>query len=214
MPKAEGQVSTTLAAPVPRARRHIWADPESLASAALLTAVLLVGLLTVRAQGTTIDELVFDEFGQKMLDWYLSGFRTTYRYYDVAVVPYGPWFQILVGIVQSLTDADRFDIRHAVTFMVGLAGLAALVPIGRLAIGPWAGFAALVLCLLTGNLYGHLFFSPNDVPFMATMNFAMLAILVMARREPSWPATVCAGLLTGLASATRVGGLLAQLYLL
>src|ERR1700676_3606819 len=189
-------------------------DAESRASAAVLAAVLLVGLLTIRDPGITADECVFDEFGPKMLDWYLSGFHKTYSYYDEGVVYYGPWFQILVAVVQSLTDADRFDVRHAVTFMVGLAGLAAVGPIGRLAIGRWAGFAALVLCVLTGNLYGHLFFSPNDTPFLATMTWAVLGVLLMVRREtPSWSATVCAGVLTGLAVATRVGGLITDVYL-
>jgi hypothetical protein len=214
MTTAMGQVLTMLATSAARTRRRIWADAESLASVALLTSVLFVGLLTIRDQGITIDEFVFDEFGPKMLDWYLSGFHKTYSYYDEGVVYYGPWFQILVGIVQSLTDADRFDVRHAVTFMVGLAGLAAVVPIGRIAIGRWAGFAALVLCLLTGNLYGHLFFSPYDTPFLATMTWAVLAILLMARRaSPSWGATACAGAMTGLALATRVGGLITDVYL-
>jgi hypothetical protein len=214
MPTAEGQVLMTLATPAPRARRSIRADAEIRASAALLAAVLLVGLLTIRDQGITVDELVFDEFGPKMLDWYLSGFHRTHSYYDPDVAYYGPWFQILVAVVQSLTDADRFDVRHAVTFMVGLAGLAAVVPIGRLVIGRWAGLAALVLCLLTGNLYGHLFFSPYDTPFLATMTWAVLAVLLMARREmPSWGTTICAGVLTGFAIATRVGGLIADVYL-
>jgi hypothetical protein len=180
----------------------------------VLAAVLLVGLLTIRDQAITVDEFVFDDFGPKMLDWYVSGFQRTHSYNDPGVDYYGPWFQILVAVVQSLTDADRFDVRHAVTFMVGLAGLAAVVPIGRLAIGRWAGFAALVLCLLTGNLYGHLFFSPNDTPFLATMTWATLAVLLMARRElPSWGTTAGAGVLTGLAIATRVGGLITDVYL-
>jgi hypothetical protein len=46
-----------------------------------------------------------------------------------------------------------------------VAGIAALIPIGRLAVGRWAGLAAVALCLPTGNLYGHLFFTPNDIPF-------------------------------------------------
>jgi hypothetical protein len=203
-----------LATTGPQTRRQMWADAELLASAAVLAAVFLVGLLTIRDQGITVDEFVFDRFGPKMLDWYLSGFRKTYSYFDPGVVYYGPWFQILVAIVQSLTDAERFDVRHALTFMVGLAGLAAVVPIGRLAIGRWAGFAALVLCLLTGNLYGHLFFSPYDTPFLATMTWAVLSVLLMARREvPSWGTTGCAGILTGLALATRVGGLITDVYL-
>ena len=85
------------------------------------------------------------------------------------------------------------------TFLVGLAGIAALLPLGRLAVGRWAGFAAIALCLMTGYLYGSLFFTPIDVPFLAAMTWATLAIVVMTRQVlPSWRATIVAGLLTGL----------------
>jgi hypothetical protein len=46
---------------------------------------------------------------------------------------------------------------------------AALLPIGRLAVGRWAGLTAIVLCLLTGYFYGSLFFTPIDVPFVVAM---------------------------------------------
>ena len=101
------------------------------------------------------------------------------------------------------------------TFLVGLAGVAALLPIGRLAVGRWAGLTAIALCLLTGYLYGSLFFTPIDVPFLAAMTWATLAILVMTRQLlPSWRATIIAGLLTGLAIGTRTGGIITHAYLL
>ena len=194
--------------------RH-FAKGETIASAVLLTGTLVVGLTTVRNYSITVDEFLFDDYGPKALAWYTSGGTDTSLYYHYDNWLYGPWFQMLVASAQAFDLADRFDIRHAMTFLVGLAGLAALVPLGRIVVGPWAGFTALALCLLTGNLYGHLFFTPNDVPFMAAMTWALLAVVAMARREmPSWPATVAAGLLCGLAIATRVGGILAQVYLI
>jgi hypothetical protein len=121
---------------------------------------------------------------------------------------------MLTAVVQSLGLADVFTIRHTLTFLVGLAGLAALLPVARLSVGSWAGPAALLLCLTTGYLYGSLFFTPIDVPFLAAMCWAILAILVMARRAvPAWPATICAGLATGLAIATRTGGIITHGYL-
>ena len=192
-----------------------FAKGETLASAVLLACTLVIGLATVQNYGITVDEFLFDDYGPKALAWYASGGADTSLYYHYDNWLYGPWFQMLTASVQSLDLADRFDVRHAMTFLFGIAGLAALVPLGRIVVGPWAGFAALTLCLLTGNLYGHLFFTPNDVPFMAAMTWALLAVVAMARREmPSWPATVAAGLLCGLAIATRVGGILAQVYLI
>lgn len=194
------------------ARPNARKDPEVIAGGVLLAAALVVGLLTARDYGITADEFVFDAAGSKALAWYASGFadRSLFDYYDTYL--YGPWFQILVAAAQALHLVDPFAVRHALTFVVGLAGLAALIPIGRLAIGPWAGLAALVLCLTTGNLYGHLFFTPNDVPFLAAMTWATLAVIVMAKRA-TWPSTIAAGLAIGLAVATRFGGVLAAAYL-
>jgi hypothetical protein len=198
---------------LPRPARAI--DGEVAATVALIAAVLAIGLLTAGDYGITSDEFVFDAYGPRALAWYVSGFtdRTWFEHLDER--PYGPWFQILVAGVQSLGMGERFAVRHAITFVTGIGGLAALLPLARLTVGRWAGFAAIVLCLITGNFYGHLFFTPNDVPFLAAMTWATLAVVVMAAAPvPSWGATIAAGLLTGLAIATRPGGLLVQIYLL
>jgi hypothetical protein len=187
---------------------------EWLASAALLGVVLAIGLATVHDVGITIDEFLFDGYGPMALAWYLSLGADRALADHFGTWFYGPWFQIVTAVAQSFHAADDFDVRHALTFVAGLTGLAAVVPIGRMAIGQWAGFAALALCLLTGNLYGHLFFTPNDVQFMAVMTWALLAIIAMARGgTPSWRAALTAGACCGLAIATRVGGILAQVYL-
>jgi hypothetical protein len=64
-------------------------------------------------------------------------------------------------------------------------------------------------------LYSSLFSTPIDVPILAAMTWAALAILVMSGQVlPSWPATVTVGIATGLAIATRTGGIITQAYLL
>jgi hypothetical protein len=68
--------------------------------------------------------------------------------------------------------------------------------------------------LTTGYLYGGLFFTPIDVPFLAAMGLATLAIVLMARPVvPTWSATIWAGLATGLAIGTRTGGIITHAYL-
>jgi hypothetical protein len=194
-----------------RPRSH---DREIRATAALLAVVLVIGLATASDYGITTDEFIFDGYGPRALAWYASRFtdESQFSFFDVYL--YGPWFQILVALAQSLRLADPFTVRHALTFVVGFAGIAALLPIGRLAVGRWAGFAAIVLCLTTGNLYGHLFFTPYDLPFLSAMTWATLAVVAMSSRTvPTWRAAVAAGFAGGLAIATRFGGLLAQAYL-
>ena len=46
---------------------------------------------------------------------------------------YGPWFHILTAFVQSLNLAEHWTTRHLLTFLLGLAALAALLPMARLA---------------------------------------------------------------------------------
>jgi hypothetical protein len=193
------------------------ADAEIAAAAALIGAALFVGLASVGDYGITVDEFNADDYGPKALAWYTSGFtdRSSFETVEDTLWYYGPWFQILTAFVQSFGFTNPWTVRHAMTFLAGLAGLAALIPIGRLAAGRWSGLVALGLCLTTGYLYGSLFFTPIDVPFLFAMSWATLAIIVMAGRlVPSWPATIGAGLLTGLAIATRPPGVITQAYLL
>jgi hypothetical protein len=192
-------------------------DAEIIAAAALLGIVLVLGLATAADYALTVDEFNTDDYGPKALAWYTSGFkdRSHFETVEFSLWYYGPWFQMLTAYVQSFDVADRVMVRHVLTFLVGLAGVAALLPIGRLAVGRWAGLTAIVLCLLTGYFYGSLFFTPIDVPFAAAMTWATLAVLVMTRQLiPSWRATVVAGLMTGLAIATRTGGIITHAYLL
>jgi hypothetical protein len=192
-------------------------DAEIVAAAGLLSAVLVVGLATAADYGLTVDEFNTDDYGPKALAWYTSGFkdRSHFETVEFSLWYYGPWFQMLTAYIQSFDFADRITVRHAMTFLVGLAGVAALLPLGRLAAGRWTGLAAIALCLMTGYFYGSLFFTPIDVPFAAAMTWATLAIVVMTRKvPPSWRATIAAGLLSGLAIATRTGGAITHAYLL
>jgi len=184
--------------------------------AALLSIALVVGLATASHYGFTVDEFNTDDYGPKALAWYLSLGRDRSHFESVEPLLwyYGPWHQILTAVAQSLIPVDPFTVRHAMTFLAGIAGLAALLPIARLSVGAWAGPVAIALCLMTGYVYGSLFFTPIDVPFLAAVTWATWAILLMARGEtPTWGAAVAAGLLTGLAMSTRTGGIITHAYL-
>ena len=194
----------------------IEVDTDLVAGTAILAMALVIGLATAGHYGMTIDEFNTDDYGPKALAWYTSGFtdRSHFETVEFSLWYYGPWFQMLTALVQSLGLADPVTVRHAMTFLVGIAGLGTLLPIARFSVGRWAGVAALILCLITGYLYGGLFFAPIDVPFLTAMCLATLAIVLMARQVvPTWSATICAGLATGLAIATRTGGIITHAYL-
>src|SRR5215510_8440990 len=191
-------------------------DGEIVAVGLLLALAAAVALWTVTDYAITVDEFNADDYGGKSLAWYTSLFtdRSNFNSVEETLWFYGPWFHILTALVQSLDLADHWTIRHILTFLLGLGTLVALLPIARLAGGRRAGFVAIGLCLTTGYLYGSMFFTPIDVPFMFAMTWATLAIMLMAVPiVPLWPATIATGLLTGLAIATRSSGLITHVYL-
>ena len=197
--------------------RGFAVDFEILAVGSLLALAALVAIWTVGDYAITVDEFNADDYGQKSLAWYTSLFtnRSNFDSVEDTLWFYGPWFHILTTLIQSLDLAEHWATRHLLTFLLGLAALAALVPIARLASGRWAGLIAVGLCLTTGYLYGSMFFTPIDVPFMFAMTWATLAITLMAVPIiPLWPATIATGLFTGLAMATRSSGLITHIYLI
>jgi len=136
-------------------------QPSGTLVGVLITVIaLMVGMATAGDYGITIDEFNTEDYGRKALAWYTSGFRdrSSFETVEPLLWYYGPWFQVLIAWVQSWAAADPLTIRHALTFVAGLCGLAALLPLGVLTYGAWAGTAALILCLTTGYLYGSLFF--------------------------------------------------------
>jgi hypothetical protein len=199
------------------ARTHRFAvDSEIVAVGSLLAVAALVAIWTVGDYAITVDEFNADDYGQKSLAWYTSLFtnRSNFDSVEDTLWFYGPWFHIFTTLVQSLDLAEHWTTRHLLTFLLGLASLAALLPMARLAGGRWAGLVAVGLCLTTGYLYGGMFVTPIDVPFMFAMTWATLAIMLMAVPiVPRWPATIATGLFTGLAIATRSSGVITHVYL-
>jgi hypothetical protein len=189
---------------------------ETLLVLLVLGVSLVIGFATAADYGLSTDEFNTDDYGPKTLAWYTSAFanRSQFEAVEEYLWMYGPWFQMLVAAVQSLELASPITVRHAMTFLFGLAGLAAVVPMARLTVGYWAGLTALTLSLLTGYLYGNLFFAPIDVPFLFAMSWSTLLIVLMVRQGvPSWRLTLTTGLATGLAIATRTGGVITHAYL-
>ena len=108
---------------------------------AILALVLVVGLATASHYGMTVDEFNTDDYGPKALAWYTSGFtdRAHFETVEFSLWYYGPWLQILIAFIQSFGLADPLTVRHALTFLAGLTGLAALIPLARLTVGRLGG---------------------------------------------------------------------------
>src|SRR5262249_1658674 len=130
--------STSISLEAPRSagtQTHGWTiDSETVAGAACLAFTLVVGIATAGDYGITIDEFNREDYGPKALAWYTSGFtdRSHFETVEAPLWYYGPWFQMLTALVQSLRIADPVTVRHTMTFLVGLCGPAAVLPSARL----------------------------------------------------------------------------------
>ena len=133
---------------------------DAVVAVALLAVAFGIGLATASDYGFTVDEFNTDDYGPKALAWYtsLGADRSHFETVEEFLWYYGPWHQILTALAQSVVPADPFAVRHAMTFLAGIVGLSALIPVARLSVGGWAGPVAIVLCLMTGYFYGSLFF--------------------------------------------------------
>ena len=122
-------------------------DTEVVVTSALLGVMAVIGLATVGDYGISVDEFNADPYGLKSLSWYSSGFidRSSFETVEDTLWYYGPWFHIVTALVQSLDLAEHWNVRHALTFLLGLAGISALLPLAREVVGRWAGLVAVVL---------------------------------------------------------------------
>ena len=147
------------------------------AGIAVIAIALVVGMTTAGDYGMTIDEFNTEDYGRKALAWYTSGFRdrASFEAVEPPLWYYGPWFQTLIALVQSWAAADPLTIRHALTFAAGLCGLGALLPLGLLTYGAWAGTAALILCYASMG-YFHTAQADGAVALLLTLALSPLLL--------------------------------------
>jgi hypothetical protein len=107
-----------------RIQTAVFKDAEMLGGGLLLTAVLIIGLITASDYGLTTDEFIFDAYGPKALAWYSSWFtnRSLFEYRDTYL--YGPALGPPIFVVAR--GSVVFDgLRHLIFILPMLALLAA-----------------------------------------------------------------------------------------
>jgi hypothetical protein len=187
-----------------------WSSPYDRVSAGVLAGIIVLVCLTVRDYGISNDEEVQHRYGELIVNYYASGFRDSalFNYYNLFL--YGGLFDILaVGAVKVL-PFDAFLIRHFISAMIGVAGIAGCWATARLIAGPRAGLIALIGLALCGPYFGGMFNHTKDVPFAAAMIGAVFFLLRIGRDlpKPRWFDVICFGLMLGAATGLRAMGLL------
>lgn len=183
---------------------------DALAVALFALAVLFVAL-TFGDYGISNDEEVQHIYGRLLLDFYLSGgsARAVFEYRNLYL--YGGLFDLLAAALEGVLPLNVWDLRHLLSAVFGLAGLAGSVLLARRLGGPWMGVLSLLALGGSGAWTGAMFTHTKDVPFAAAM---VWVLLFMVRLLPNLPRPARAdviglGIALGLAFGLRVGAIFA-----
>ena len=180
-----------------------------------LFGVFLLVMLTFRDYGIVWDAEVQDEYGKKLLAFYLSGFadRSAFSFQNLYL--YGGAFDLTAAVLNLVSPLGEYETRSLLGGLIGVLGLAGCWRLARLLGGERAGFFALVLLTLTPDYYGHMPINPKDAPFAAGMIWCLhLACRSLAELpQPRLSTVLTLGFALGLTLGTRVGGVLALFYL-
>jgi hypothetical protein len=186
-----------------------------LATAALMALVLVLALDTFTQYAVSNDEGVQHHYGELIIAYYKSGFidKSVFGYKNLYL--YGGLFDIIAVLLAHLLPFDPYDIRHLLSALAGIGGVAATWATARAIAGPRAGFMAALALAMCGVWYGGMFNHTKDIPFAAAMMGATYYLVRSARDlpDPRRRDMLLFGLLLGAALGLRVTGLVIVAYL-
>jgi hypothetical protein len=182
---------------------------------ALLWLVAAFALLTFDQHGISNDEEVQQVYGRLLLDYYASGFRDQSAFQYLNLRHYGGLFDMATAWLEPRVPISVWDLRHLLTAMFGIAGIAAAAALAGIVGTPRAALLAALLLVLCAPWSGAMFTHTKDIPFGTAMAWALYGIVRIATSlpRPPWRVVAGTGLAIGAALGLRFGALLALGYL-
>ncbi len=179
-----------------------------------LAAMLLFGMLIVLVAFTfgdyaiSNDEEVQQRYGELIVAYYASGFVDQALFHFRNLYLYGGLFDVIAVGLEKLIPLDPYAVRHLLTALTGVGGIAAVWAAARTIAGPRAGLLAAVALAVCGTWYGAMFNHTKDIPFAAAMMGALYLLVLIGRElpRPRWRLIVAFGVLCGCALGIRVLG--------
>lgn len=178
-----------------------------LAEFGVLGLGLLAVLATFRDYGLTWDERFQSRYGELVLAYFRSGFTDTRCNSFEDLHYYGPLFEAAAALVYGALGGHVPEVRHLMSALAGLLGVAATMRLGGLVGRPWLPALAGLALLTWPRFYGHAFINSKDVPFACGVAWAAFASARWLLRGTRPGDAAMAGLAAGLALSVRPGGL-------
>jgi len=184
-------------------------DCHDLAAGLLFAALTVVLAYTFRDYALSNDEEVQQRYGELIVAYYATGFADQAVFHFKNLYLYGGLFDVVAVGVEKLLPLDPYAVRHLLSALTGLGGIAAVWATGRTVAGPRAGLLAASALAVCGTWYGAMFNHTKDIPFAAAMMAAVYLLVRLGRElpRPRWWLVVLFGVFCGGALGIRVLGL-------
>jgi hypothetical protein len=198
-------------------RASVWlrgAGPLARVDRYEVAALLLFGTLialvafTFKDYAISNDEEVQQRYGEMIIAYYASGFVDQALFHFRNLYLYGGLFDVIAVGLEKLLPLDMYEVRHLLTALCGVGGLAAVWATTRSIAGSRAGLLAALSLAVCGTWYGAMFNHTKDIPFAAAVMGALWLLVLIGRElpRPRWHLVVLFGVLCGCALGIRVLG--------
>ena len=195
-------------------RRLARADKFDAAAALLFAALVALVLFTFKEYAISNDEEVQQRYGEMIVAYYASGLADQALFHFRDLYLYGGLFDLVAVGLEKLLPLDAYDVRHLLTAVIGVGGIAAAWATARAIGGARAALVAAAALAACGIWYGAMFNHTKDIPFAAAMMGATYFLLKITRElpRPRWRLVLLFGVCCGCALGIRVLGLLLIVY--
>jgi len=189
--------------------RLLRADSFDLAAAASFGLLIVLVLTTFRDYAISNDEEVQQRYGELIVTYYASSFADQGLFHFRNLYLYGGLFDIVAVGVEKVLPLDIYAVRHVLSALIGVGGIAATWATARVIGGSRAALLAVAALALCGIWYGAMFNHTKDIPFASAMMAATYFLLLLGRElpRPRWRLLLAFGVLCGCALGIRVLGL-------
>ena len=184
-------------------------DRHDLAATLLFATLIVLVACTFRDYAISNDEEVQQRYGELILGYYASGFADQAVFHFKNLYLYGGLFDIAAVGMEKIVPLDAYAVRHLLSALTGVGGIAAAWATARTIGGPRAGLLAALALAACGIWYGAMFNHTKDIPFAAAMIGGVYVLVRLGRElpRPRWHLVVLFGVLCGCALGIRVLGL-------
>jgi hypothetical protein len=183
-------------------------DRYEVAALLLFGTLIVLVAVTFKDYAISNDEEVQQRYGEMIIAYYASGFVDQALFHFRNLYLYGGLFDVIAVGLEKLLPLDMYEVRHLLTALCGVGGLAAVWATARAIAGSRAGLLAALSLAVCGTWYGAMFNHTKDIPFAAAVMGALWLLVLIGRElpRPRWHLVVLFGVLCGCALGIRVLG--------